>query len=235
MKKKHIFTFTISFILLFSVYGNAQNNQKKDSIQIEKIYGFRLGFDLSNPIRTILNKDRKAFEITADFRVKPNLFVASEIGYLNQNSKEVKYNYGTKGQYLKLGVNYNVYKNWLEMDNEIFVGLRYGYSTFEQSVSNIIINTENSLPPLSLPETQNFKNLNAGWLEFIVGIKAEIYKNVFLGFQLSGNKIVHQKVPENFKNLYIPGFNRVFINNSGFGFNYTIAYRIPILKRKIQH
>ncbi len=231
MKKKHIFTFTISLILLFSAFGNAQNEQKTDSTKIKKIYGFRLGIDLSNPIRTTLNKDRKAFEITADFRVKPNLFIASEIGYLDQFVQEVKYDYNTKGQYGKLGINYNVYKNWLKMDNEIFVGLRYGYSKFEQSVSNIVINTENSLPPLSLPETQTFTNLNAGWLEFILGIKAEVYKNIYLGFQLSGNKLLSQKEPETFKNLYIPGFNRVFLNNSGFGFNYTISYRIPILKK----
>jgi hypothetical protein len=216
---------------LFSLLGNSQSIQKKDTIKITKTYGLRIGLDLSNPIRTSLNKDRKAFEITLDFRIKPNLYIASEIGQLDQFTKEVKYDFNTKGQYLKLGANYNVYKNWLNMDNEIYVGIRYGHSIFTQSVSNIVINTENSLPPLSLPETQTFDNLNANWLEFVVGIKAEIYKNIYLGFQFSGNKILSQKKPKSFQNLYVPGFNRVFLNKSGFGFNYTISYRIPILKK----
>lgn len=231
MKKKHILTFTISF-LLFGYFAFAQNDTiKKDTVTIKKIYGLRLGLDLSNPIRSLLNKNRTAIEITADFRVKPNLFIATEIGYLNQFTDEVKYDFKTKGQYVKLGVNYNFYKNWLDMDNEVYVGFRYGYSTFSQSVSNIIINTENSLPPLEIPETVNYTNLNAGWLEFIVGIKAEVYKNIYLGFQLSGNKLISQKKPDRFKNLYIPGFNRVYINNTGFGFNYTISYRIPLFKK----
>ena len=231
MKKKHILPFTISLFLLFSGIGFAQNKVKTDSLKIRKVYGIRVGLDLSNPIRTALNNNRKAFEITADARIKSNLFVATEMGYLDQFIQEVKYDYNTKGQYLKFGANYNVYKNWLDMDNEIYVGLRYGYSTFQQAVSNIIINTENTLPPLTIPETQTFDNLNANWLEFLIGIKAEVYKNIYLGFQLSGNKMLSQKEPETFQNLYVPGFNRVFLNKSGFGFNYTISYRFPILRK----
>ncbi len=212
--------------------GFSQNDTiKKDTVVIKKIYGLRVGLDLSNPLRSILNKDRKAMEITADFRVKPNLYVASEIGYLDQFTNEVKYDFQTKGSYFKLGVNYNVYKNWLDMDNEIYVGMRYGYSNFSQSVSNIIINTENSLPPFEQPQTINYDNLNAGWLEFIIGIKAEVYKNLYLGFQFSGNKLLSQKKPENFQNLYVPGFNRVFLNKTGFGFNYTVSYRFPLFKK----
>ena len=212
--------------------GYSQNDTiKKDTVVIKKIYGLRVGLDLSNPLRSILNKDRKAMEITADFRVKPNLYIVSEIGFLDQFTNEVKYDFQTKGSYFKLGVNYNVYKNWLDMDNEIYVGMRYGYSNFSQSVSNIIINTENSLPPFEQPQTINYDNLNAGWLEFIIGIKAEVYKNIYLGFQFSGNKLLSQKKPENFQNLYVPGFNRVFLNKTGFGFNYTVSYRFPLFKK----
>ena len=234
MKKKHILAFTISFLLFF-LNGISQNSKQQDSIKdtiiVKKIYGLRVGLDLSNPIRTLINKERKALEITADYRVKPNLFAALELGYLDQFTQETKYDFQTKGQYIKLGANYNVYKNWLDMDNEIYLGLRYGYSPFSQSVSNIIIDSENTLPPITLQETTTFSNLNAGWLEFLVGIKAEVYKNVYLGFQFSGNKLLHQTKPENFQNLYIPGFNRVFLNNTGFGFNYTIAYRFPLYSR----
>ena len=212
--------------------GYSQNDTiKKDTVVIKKIYGLRVGLDLSNPLRSILNKDRKAMEITADFRVKPNLYIVSEIGFLDQFTNEVKYDFQTKGSYFKLGINYNVYKNWLDMDNEIYVGMRYGYSNFSQSVSNIIINTENSLPPFEQPQTINYDNLNAGWLEFIIGIKAEVYKNIYLGFQFSGNKLLSQKKPENFQNLYVPGFNRVFLNKTGFGFNYTVSYRFPLFKK----
>ncbi|HFS67450.1 MAG TPA: hypothetical protein ENK67_04485, partial [Flavobacteriia bacterium] len=188
MKKKHILLFTISLLTLIQVGFSQNDTIKKDTVKIKKIYGLRIGLDVSNPIRRLINKNRKAFEVTADFRVKPNLYIATEVGYLDQFLEETKYDFQTKGNYAKLGLNYNFYKNWLDMDNEIYVGLRYGYSNFSQTVSNIIIDSENSLPPLVIATPTTYDNLNAGWLEFVIGIKAEIYKNLYLGFQLSGNK-----------------------------------------------
>ena len=37
--------------------------------------------------------------------------------------------------------------------------------------------------------------------------------------------------PDNFKSLYVPGFNRVFETETGFGFNYTISYIIPFFNK----
>ncbi len=230
MKKKDILLFTIS-LLFFSLIGNTQNNKEKDSVTIKKIYGIRVGLDLSNPIRYVLNSNRKAFEITADYRINKKLFIAAETGFLDQFTEELKYDFQTKGQYIKVGVNYNVYKNWLDMDNEIYLGIRYGYSTFSQIVSNVVIDDTDVLPNLEIPNPIEYSGLNANWVELIVGIKAEITKNVFLGFQFSNNLMLFQKESNSFSNLYIPGFNRVFLNKSGVGFNYTISYRIP-LKQK---
>ena len=39
------------------------------------------------------------------------------------------------------------------------------------------------------------------------------------------------KDPVNFKTHYAPGFNRVYLSNTGFGFNYTISYLIPFRKK----
>ena len=235
MKKINILLSIIS-ILTFSIVSIAQEEVKQDTIKQDtvknlKSYGLRIGIDLSNPIHTIINNDRKSLEVVADYRIKKNLYIASEIGFLNRNEQEDYYNFITKGQYVKLGINYNTYKNWLNMDNEIYVGFRYGFSTFTQKVSNIIIEPNQILPPNIINENQEFSNLNANWFEFVAGFKVEIYPNIYLGTQFSLNKILSQKKPEKFKNLYIPGFNRVYINNGGFGFNYTISYRITLKKK----
>ena len=75
------------------------------------------------------------------------------------------------------------------------------------------------------------KDLNAHWLEFVFGMKIETLPNLYLGTQLSLKKMIATKEPKNFKNLYIPGFNRVFSNNLGVGFNYTVSYNIPIINK----
>ena len=63
------------------------------------------------------------------------------------------------------------------------------------------------------------------------GMKIETLPNLYLGTQLSLKKMIATKEPKNFKNLYIPGFNRVFSNNLGVGFNYTVSYNIPIINK----
>ena len=45
--------------------------------------------------------------------------------------------------------------------------------------------------------------------------------------------LLSDKKPDNFGNLFIPGFNKVTDENTfGSGFNYTLTYSIPLKKRK---
>ncbi len=120
------------------------------------------------------------------------------------------------------------------MDNEIYIGTRYAFSTFSQTLENYTVTSDVALPETSNTNAQKFTGLNASWVEFVLGIKAEVYANIFLGFSLNAKKMIATKEPENFKNLYVPGFDRVFLNDSGFGFNYTISYRLPLYKKEVK-
>ncbi len=229
MKKKNIYLFFISFCVLFlNLYAQ---ESKKDTIVLKDTYGIRVGLDLYNPIYTIFDSNRKSLEIVGDYRLAKKYYIAVELGYLDNKIEENYYNVVTKGQYLKLGINYNLYKNWLDMDNDIYIGLRYGFSNFSQEVDNITINSAVTLPEFQLTTPKKWDNLNANWGELVVGTKAAIFKNVYLGFSFSVKKMIKTKEPDNFKNIYVPGFNRVYLNDGGFGFNYTISYRLPIYKK----
>lgn len=230
MKKQNIFLFFISLFVFVCTFS--QEEVKKDSLVQKDVYGLRIGLDLSNPIRSIIDSDRKSIEIVADYRINKKWYAATEIGYLDNYKEEDNFDFSTKGQYIKLGGNYNTYNNWLNMDNEIYIGARYGFSTFSQTIENYTIFTDNAVPETVNNITQEFTGLNAHWMEFVIGLKAEVFENIYLGFSLSGKKMIATKEPENFKNLYAPGFNRVFLNDAGFGFNYTISYRIPFYKVK---
>ena len=105
-----------------------------DTIKPTDQYGLRLGFDISLPIRSLINDDLKGFEIVGDYRINKNLYAAAEIGYYDRYEEEDYMNFRTNGSYLKIGVNYNIYKNWLGMTNEIYIGGRYGFSTFSQTL-----------------------------------------------------------------------------------------------------
>ncbi len=234
MKHRHMLKYSISilFMLICFVSFSQNDNSKQQDTLIKNKYGLRVGIDIFKPVNTFINEDSKGFELVGDYRVSKKFYVAAELGFQENTTEEDYINFTTNGSFIKAGADYNAYVNWLDMENAIYVGFRYGFSTFSQTLNSYTINNDPFLDDISMAVNgQKFDNLNAHWAEFVLGIKAEILNNLFLGFSISGKKMINTKEPDNFKNLYVPGFNRVFLNNSGFGFNYTISYLIPFYKR----
>ena len=146
MNRQRIFKFFISLALVVCfVDGHAQQNNltvKQDTIEVDKDpvpyktnYGFRLGVDISKPIRGLIQDFYSGFEIVGDYRISSKWYVAAEIGTEKQNTIEDFTNSTAKGQYIRLGMNYNSYNNWLDMNNEVYLGFRYGFALFEQTLS----------------------------------------------------------------------------------------------------
>jgi hypothetical protein len=205
--------------------------EKKDSVAYKTSYGLRLGVDISKPIKAIFDNTYKGFEIVGDYRISKNLYIAAEIGVEEETTKEDFTSSFSKGSYIRLGGNVNLYKNWLDMNNEIFFGFRYGFSTFDQTLNTYAVNTGNTYFPTEITSSRKDTGLNAHWTELMLGIKVETIKNLFISASMSYKIMVSIKEPANFKVLFAPGFNRVFLNNAGFGFNYTISYTIPFNKK----
>jgi hypothetical protein len=122
------------------------------------------------------------------------------------------------------------------MENIISVGLRYGVSSFSQTLNSYDLYNPNHYfedAPTIYPN-QKFNGLSAQWIEVVAGMKAEVFNNVFVGFSFRLNRLVTQKQPDNFENLYIPGFNRTYNGDFGVGFNYTVSYFIPLYKSTVK-
>ena len=69
--------------------------------------------------------------------------------------------------------------------------------------------------------------------ENLQNIKVQLLKNVYTGISLRLNRLLNDKLPENFDNIYIPGFNKKTEDNVfGAGFNYTLSYNIPLMSKK---
>ncbi|MBC8754811.1 hypothetical protein H2O64_09025 [Kordia sp. YSTF-M3] len=207
-----------------------------DTIPAKESYGLRVGLDLSKPIRMLLEDDYKGFEIAADFRLTKKFYLAAELGNEQKTVDEEQINFTTEGSFIKLGFDFNAYENWFGMQNAIVVGMRYGYSTHKQTLNSYTVyqtnqHVEGESILTQTPGTE-FSSLNGHWIEVVAGIKVELYDNIYMGFSLRLNRLLSTKEPENFQNLFIPGFNKVTSDsNIGAGFNYTISYSIPIYKK----
>ncbi len=232
------FTFSIALVLL-SFSGNAQQKTtaKKDSIPPKtERYGIRLGVDLFKLTRSFYEEDYRGLELVGDYRLTRKHYLAAEIGNENKTVDDTQLNFTTKGTYLKIGFDYNSYQNWLDMENIISVGLRYGVSSFSQTLNSYELYNPNHYfdeAPIVYPN-EEYKGLSAQWIEVVAGMKAEVFSNVFVGFSFRLNRMISQKQPANFENLYIPGFNRTYNGDFGVGFNYTVSYFIPLYKSTVK-
>jgi hypothetical protein len=204
-----------------------------DSLQKYHKYGLRLGADLSKPIRTILEDGYSGFELVADFRISKRFYMAAEIGTEEKDYNESNLVATTSGSYAKLGADFNAYNNWFGMDNAISTGLRYGFSTFKQELLGYgIYTTNNVFPGNFVEDQQDFSGLTAHWVELIIAVKTELINNLYLSINLQLKSLISEDRPENFDNLYIPGFNRTYdFSEFGVGYGYTISYLIPIFKK----
>ena len=229
---KYMLRFIFSIALLcFSIIGNAQ---KKDTTKVvyPERYGLRVGVDLHRLTKSLYDDNYKGLEVVADYRLTRRYYIAGEIGNEEKTVDDDRLNFTTKGTYFKVGFDYNSFENWLDMENMIYVGMRYGLSSFSQTRNSYkIYDSTNYYGETIITSGEKFSGLNASWIEVIGGVKAELFNNLYLGFSLRLNYLVSNKRPENFDNLYIPGFNRTYDGKFGAGLNYTISYFIPIYKK----
>lgn len=235
---QHMYKYFISLFVLFVVAEGFSQIQKSDSITADSDsvvykspFGIRLGIDISKPIKATVDGSYNGLELVADYRIKKRLFIAAEIGFEEETTQEDYTNSTAKGTYARLGFNFNAYENWLDMNNEIFLGMRYGLSFFEQTLNTFTPNVNTTYFPANTIVASTTENLNAHWTELLVGIKVETFKNFFVSASVSYKVLISAKEPANFKTLYAPGFNRIFESGTGFGFNYTLSYLIPFTKK----
>ncbi|MFM7894583.1 MAG: DUF6048 family protein [Flavobacterium sp.] len=224
------FIFSLS-LLCFSLLGNAQT---KDTAKVmyPESYGLRLGADLHKIARSFYEKDYRGFEVVGDYRLTKKFYIAGELGNEDKTVDDDRLNFTTKGSYFKVGFDYNSFENWLDMENMIYVGMRYGVSSFSHTLNNYkIYDPTNYYGENIVLSGEEFSGLNASWLEVIGGIKAELFSNVYLGFSVRLNYLISNKKPDGFDNLFIPGYNRTYDGKFGAGFNYTLSYFIPIYKK----
>ena len=224
-------------MLVISFLAQAQEVKVKDSIPPKKErYGIRFGVDLFKLSRSFYEPDYKGLEVVGDYRLTRKHYIAAEIGNENKTVDDDRLDFTTKGTYIKVGFDYNTYENWLDMENMIYVGLRYGVSTFSQTLNSYKIYNPNPYfgeAPEVVP-AEKFSGLSAQWLEVVAGVKAKVFNNVYVGFSFRLNRLFSQKRPANFDNLYIPGFNRTYNGNFGVGFNYTVSYFLPLYKSTVK-
>lgn len=193
-------------------------------------YGLRLGIDLSRIPVHYFNPYRSDFEVQADARADSDLYIAAEAGWNKTHLDNAPvFEYNSNGYYLKAGVDYNLIKRQFPQEaNIVYLGIRYGIARMTSSVPQYQItdpywgNVNGSFPS---------KALVPQWGELILGLKAEVLNNLFMGWALHLRILTTQNIGKPVRPYIIPGFGNA-TKNTVFDVSYTISYRIPLWKPK---
>ena len=108
----------------------------------------------------------------------------------------------------------------------ILAGLRVGYTAFEYDIDGPLLTD----PVWGGEAPFHFEGIksHAWWGELLVGVRAQIYKNLHMGWTFRYKVRFSVKNSPNAEPWYIPGFGEN--DNTRFGATYDLVYCIPYKK-----
>ncbi len=224
------YSLTIALVILALSSTASDKPTEEQSNKQFKETGLRIGFNLSRPFQSLWTKgDRWGAEFSADVEFKPDLFVTAEAGWEKLKIEQERVNYNANGSYLRIGADYNMLNvsDELKDKSTLFIGLRYGLGASGQTVENY--NTESYWGKIN--GSFGKQNYFSHWGEVVLGMKAEIAKNIYLGWDIRVKFLVGQSDTGMPPPYFVAGYgtNNTAVN---FDFSYSIIYSIPFNIRK---
>lgn len=203
----------------------------KSKTELPTIQGLYFSADVFGYIYPIFMKDKYySTEISATMNINNRFLPTIEVGlgHTNMVSQLYDIGYRTRAPYYRIGMDYNMqYKKG--KPNYIYLGGRVGYTSFSYSVD---------APPLIDPIWGNSVSMqltdlpcHAIWAEAVGGVRAEISKNLYLGWSLRYKLPLHRGPISNGGPWYIPGFGTG--KENAFGATYTISYYFNLTRKRL--
>jgi hypothetical protein len=160
--------------------------------------------DLSAIGRQFVEPEVQQIDFSLDSEVYLNWFAVLEGGYMRVASNREQFEYNASGFFLRTGVDYNLLGRTQAIPNDLVVlGIRYalGNLTHQSPVFQI-----------SNPYWGDFSgiveenNYTLHWLELSAGIKSEIIRNIFIGWNLKTRVRLSETRDPILQPYYIGGF-----------------------------
>ena len=193
-----------------------------------RTFGPRIGMDLARFAYIFTDPSEIGAEFFVDFEVYKNIYPVFEAGYSRISESGELFDYSSGGPYIRAGIDYNLLDNKdRSIHHSITGGVRYALSVFSHRVENAVI-TNTYWGDLSLDTYE--KALAGNWIELVAGIKSEVATNFFLGWAVRYRILLNPDMDPLVPPRLVPGYGPA-ASNRGFGFSYSISYKIPMLKK----
>jgi hypothetical protein len=191
-----------------------------------------LGIDIMRLAANSYYNDRYGYEFQSDYYLRNEFYLALEGGWGGSTVDYPDLKYKTTNDFLRVGFNKSVLARDHANDwDMMLIGLRFGAANVSRSdITYIVIdNTWGNTPP----QTVKGNPFSAFWLELTGGMRVELVKGLFAGWNFRGKFIMNGKSFKDLSPLYIAGYGKG--DKAGnFDFNLYISYGIRWNRKNIK-
>lgn len=195
----------------------------------------RIGLEAAGSAKFFYEKERFNLEgyISADLNEKYSvIFIAGRSDYSYARYRDTSflmYDYRTKGFYFRTGLDINLLKPEKSQGKySVGVGLRYGISHFTYEIPTITHENYWGKYHTSVSSADEW----AHFVEITPGVRAEITKNLSLGWTVSLRKMIDPGTGGHLKPVYLPGYGNG-AKSFNAGMSYFIIWSIPFRTKRI--
>lgn len=234
MKKREISTYIIVLLTMSSLFGlpitataQQKENKQTEKIQEQPFYqGMMIGVDVFGVASKLFGSDFTSTEASMEANLWNKYFPVIEFGYgsTDATNDETDIHYKTSSPYFRIGAGYNVFHKKPYLPGKMLVGARLGFSSFSYDVEAPSMN-DPIWGETSVPISYHGVKSNAAWLELVVALRTNVYKNFHMGFSIRYKSLFSVKKGENSEPWYIPGYGKN--KSTGFGITYNLTYKLP--------
>ncbi len=185
----------------------------------------RVGLDMSGFARQFVEPETVTGEVSVDVELQENYFAVLEAGMMAVDVKKETHRYQAGGYFFRLGADFNILGRTPENPNDlVLLSLRYGYGTMDHEAPFIVIpdpfwgNHQTALPS---------EKYRAHWIEAGMGLKTELFHNIFIGWSLRGRLLVASTKDPAMEPYFIGGYGKSN-GNTTLMLHYHVLYRIPL-------
>lgn len=223
--------FNIVIFLLSALACNAQDEsdtlEKKDEKIQPAQHQLRLNLNVSSPFINALTDDslvkRTNYEAALDYYLKNEVYLVLEGGVGTSSINYTDLKYTTRNSFVKIGVDKNMLQRLFPKDWDLFfIGVRYGIGFIERNEATFTTNdnfwgvTTGTIPA---------KSMMAHWAEVTAGMRVELLKHFFAGYNVRAKFLINDKAFRELPPAFIAGYGKAE-KSTVFDFNFYICYAI---------
>jgi hypothetical protein len=215
----------VVLLLAWASIAIAQSDSTAKKSKPKEEYGHQLRFsiDISRPVLNLAQDTRSSYEAAVDYYLHQEIYLVAEGGFGSSNYDYPDLSYKTTNSFFRFGVDRTIITRLGNSDwDAAFFGARYAFAPISrQEASYTIVDSVWGNNSGTIPA----KTFSAHWIEITAGVRVELLKCLFAGWNVRGKFLLNQQSFRELPPQFIAGFGRGD-KTTVFDFNFYLSYAL---------